>query len=394
MILHRLFLAVWLFDFVVIPVLAVLQLGYSVPITSNYFARFSYIGALMVAVLYHVLMRRRLVMPAVSLAFVAIAVVGGTKGLLLEHFNREYVAHVFYCAMPIVMVSYGWHFMKAYQESVGLRRDLKLLMLAAFYVGIAAGGAFVAGARLGLASYDALGLWNFFFAGPFLAFQGSGSAYFAVAILGAVFTAKRSTLGVFVVYAGLYLAWLKRSRRRVVWLAAPMAVAVAVLLLGDSRALMESRVARSVAYLQKGDLDGATANRWAESAAAIAFLRERTERVVFGAGFGARFKPWPDKPDYRNYYQHYTHFGVVSYVWFGGVFAPLLVYATLSFAAFRLFLKARRRDLRRQDYVFPMWFIGILTVSLFGAVLMNNSFLWFVIGACLRLDAATAPRTA
>lgn len=392
MILHKLFLALWLADMVVIPVLAVLQLGFSFPIVSNYYARYSYIAALGCAAGYHVLGRRRLVLPVISLVFLAIAAVGGTRGIVLGQFNREFVAHIFYCAMPIIMVSYGWHFMAAYAGSARLRRLMKRVMFLTFYAGVAVTAAFVLGTRLGLANYDALGLWNFFFAGPFLAFQQYGTTYFASSILGAVLTAKRSTLVVFVVYAGLYFLLLRKQARRITIMIAPVAILAGVLFLGDQLSLANSRFSRSLESLSAGDLDAASANRWAESAAALKKLSESPYGLYLGAGFGGRFQPWPDKPDYETYYSHYTHFGAVSYVWIGGLFAPIAVYGVLTTALVRLLWKARTRVIRRQDYAFPIWMSGILTVSLMGAVLMNNSYLWFVIGCCLRLHAFSRSR--
>lgn len=393
MSVHRLFLFVWLLDLALLPVLAVLQLGFSFSIVSNYYARFSYIAVLALAVFYHLLSMRRPVLPPVSVVFLGIIAVGATKGVLEGQLNREFLAHIFYCTMPIIMTSYGWQFMTAYQASRQLRRLVRLLMYCAFYLGVVVTAAFLLGAQLGLASYDALGIWNFFFSGPYLAYQPNGAAFLAASILGAALGAKRSTLVVFVVYALLYFLLMRKRSRRVILLIAPVALAAAVLFVGDSMSIGESRFARSIEDLSAGDIDAASANRWAESASAIRYLSERKSRILFGAGFGGTFQPWPDKPDYAHYFQHYTHFGVISYFWLGGIFAPLAVYAVLGTTALRMLSRARRRIILRQEYFFALWLCGILTVSLFGAVLMNNSYLWFVIGCCLRLNASSAAAT-
>jgi hypothetical protein len=390
MSVHRLFLLVWLLDLALLPILAVLQLGFSFSIVSNYYARFSYIAVLALAVSYHLLSMRRPVLPSISFVFIGIMAVGATKGVLAGQLNREFVAHIFYCTMPIIMTSYGWHFMTAYQASSRLRRWFRVVMYCGFYLGVLVTAAFLLGAKLGLASYDALGIWNFFFAGPYLAYQTNGAVFLAASIIGAALGAKRSTLVVFVVYALLYFLLMRKRSRRVILLVAPVAVAAAVLVVGDSMSLGESRFAQSIGDLSAGDIDAASANRWAESASAIRYLSERASRILFGAGFGGTFQPWPDKPDYANYFQHYTHFGVISYLWIGGIFAPIAIYAVLGTTAIRLLFKARRRVILRQEYFFVLWLCGILTVSLFGAVLMNNSYLWFVIGCCLHLNASSS----
>jgi hypothetical protein len=387
--LHRLFLVIWLLDLVVIPALAVLQLGFSFGFVSNYFARFSYIGVLGCAVFYHLLYRRHLVVPSLSMVFVVIGFIGAAKGAFEGQLNSAFLAHVFYCAMPVVMISFGWYFRGTYEVTPRLRRDLRLVMRWGFYVGVLASALFLYGYWSGLAAYNALGLWNFFFAGPFLAYHPHGAVYFVLSVLGAAVTAKKSTLVVFVVYVFLYVLLMRKRARRFTLVMAPVAVGVALLVLGSALTLAESRISQSLEFLRAGDFDTASAGRWSESAAAFRHLSARWDHLAFGAGFGATFLPWPDTPDYEDYRVHYTHFGFMSYMWLGGVLAPVVVYVLLIKTNIQLLLKAKRHLIPRRDYAFPIWLAGIVTVSLFGAVLMNNSYLWFVIGCCLKLNTVS-----
>ena len=136
-----------------------------------------------------------------------------------------------------------------------------------------------------------------------------------------------------------------------------------------------------------GDLETASAGRLSEAQAALVHLTTRFDHLLIGAGFGARYQPWEASPDYL---VHYVHFTPLSYVWLGGIALPLAVYGFLVALGTTLVLRARKGDFELKYLFLIYWLWGSVVVSAMGAVLMNNAWLWLIIGPALSL---TSPNT-
>jgi len=329
MIVHRLFLLVWLVELVLLPALVVLDLGFSRGLNSNYYARFFYIFIFVLAVFYHLATNKKIIFTTLSVAFGAVLVVGSSKGLVEGHINSAFLSHIFYVLMPIIMISYGWHFFAAYQESDRLRKQFKEVMIYAYCAGLVAVGIFMLAYLSGMSAYNAIGIWNFSFAGPFLAFQARGLVYFGISVIGVLLAAKRGIIVVFVLYILLMFFLLKAKSKLKFLLFIPLLLVVFVFFSSSLGYDITSRPQKTIELISEGDIDAASAGRWTEAASAIEHLSARADHLLFGAGFGAKFLPWPDKPGYDDYYSHYTHFGVISYIWIGGVIFPVIVYGSL-----------------------------------------------------------------
>lgn len=389
MLIHRAVLCLWAIELTIFPVLALLDLGFAFDFKSNYYARFAYIGLLALAILYHAVVKRRLVLPVLSVLFLLVLGIGSAKGLWAGQLNTAFLSHVFYVVMPIVMISFGWHFFSALRCSSSLRRMLAQVMLLSLGVGIAVVAAFVVTRVTGLADYDAIGLWNFVYSGPSFLHRPGGVAILCISTLGALLAAKRGVLIVFFLYIVL-LFFLFNLQRRIQYLMAGIAALLGLAYFGNHLEFdMASRLAKTRELLAEGEIETASAGRWSEAASAIEYLNTRPDHWLVGAGFGARFLPWPDREEYANYYSHYTHFGMVSYVWIGGLLFSGAIYFLLGRTAVRLTLKAKRGWVKRDQVFWVFWIWGILGISLFGAVLMNNAWLWLIVGCCLHLDQAT-----
>ena len=108
---HKIFLILWSIDLVLIPILALLALGSSHGLEGNYLARFSFIATFILTTLYVIFSKRGgLIRNRLIFAFGIVLVVGIAKGLLEGNLNSSFLSHIFYVLMPIIMLSYGWHF--------------------------------------------------------------------------------------------------------------------------------------------------------------------------------------------------------------------------------------------------------------------------------------------
>ena len=97
---------------------------------------------------------------------------------------------------------------------------------------------------------------------------------------------------------------------------------------------------------------------------------------------GSFFYPWPKINP--NYTSHYTHFTPISYMWIGGVFLTFFVYFFLIRLTISLF-KIKKLKKLTQTSLFQFMLPAIIISSITGAVLMNNSILWMIIGMTYKL---------
>jgi len=386
MIVHKLFLLAWLIDLTLFPVLALLDLGFSFNLSSNFYLRFSYLFIVFIAFFYLIAIKGRIVVTFLSVTFLFAFLIGSFKGLIEGHLNSAFLSHVFYTLMPLIMISYGWYFFDDYKKSVAIQKYLSLVMHLSFFSGLAIIILFQFAYRAGFANYNAIGIWNLVFSGPFLVYREFGFLYFALSVMVSLASGKRGTMIAFVAY-GILAFWLTNLAGKIKYIAlVTFALTFAFLVSSDFIATSASRIYQTLVTLQEYGIDQATSGRWSEAASAISYLNSRIDHWIIGPGFGARFLPWPDRPDYADYYSHYTHFGVVSYVWVGGLFMSCLIYAALLRTGISLGYKAKHHLISKTDYTFVFWLWGIIAISMFGAVLMNNAYLWFIIGCCLNLD--------
>lgn len=391
--IHHIFLLLWKVELTLIPILALLDFGFSTGLDSNFFARFGYLAAFGIAIFY--LFSRRKGLPAhpIIAIFFTMLIVGVTKGIFENNFNSAFFSHVYYVIMPLVMCAYGWHFMDDYARSDSLQRKFSKLFRFAFYIGLIVVILFQVAYRSGLANYDAMGIWNFFLSGPYLLQQANGLLLFITSLLFTLLAGKRGILVVFLVYLAIMVYLSSSKNKAKLFLATPFIAMSFLIMIQDSSNVGLGRAEKTVVAIQEGDFDSASAMRWSEAASAFIYMDSRTDHWFLGTGFGSRYQPHPELPGYEDFYRHYTHFGIISYIWIGGLFAPLLIYTILLITAVSLTMHIKRGTLEKRFHFFAYWIWGIITVSMFGAVLMNNSFLWFIIGCCLKLKkrASTYP---
>lgn len=394
MYFHKGFLFIWMVELIIFPLLALFDLGFSFGINSNYYARFFYIVIFLLSISYIFLIKGRILIHPLIIVFLGALTIGVLKGYwdgallnMTKSGSPVFLSHIFYVVMPIVMMSYGWFFFEDYKRSEHLQRILSKIMYLAFIFGLLVVVLFAISFQLGFASYDAIGLWNFIYSAPYFLYQPHGLVYFSISVLATIIAAKRGILVVFFAY--FFLAYIISRGFRVAWIIVALILVItsySFYMFSDVLSMDSIRLLRTVQSLQEGNLNEASAGRWIEAISALEYLNSQAEHMLLGAGFGSQFLPWPDLPDYSDYWSHYTHFGVVSYAWIGGFLLPIVVYAFLIGTGSALVLKMKRGLIERTHYHFVYWLWGIITISMFGAVLMNNSFLWFVIGCCLNLN--------
>ena len=142
------------------------------------------------------------------------------------------------------------------------------------------------------------------------------------------------------------------------------------------------RLTQTVESLNNNDFEGASAGRIVEASSALKIISSSPNNILFGAGMGSFFYPWPEiAPNYKS---HYTHFTPISYMWVGGIFLTFFVYFFLVRLTISLFRIKKLKNLT-QTRLFQFMLPAILISSTTGAVLLNNSILWLIIGMSYKL---------
>lgn len=388
---HKSVLLLWMIELGLFPFIAAAELGFSMPFSSNYLLRFSYIALFGLAVFYHLVSFRKPYIPLLSVAFGLVLLLGGAKGLLERNFSQIFLSHGFYVTMPVVMLSYGYFLFSDYRDNPELRRLLRTVMYVSLASGFLAMSLFVYAHKSGYASYNAIGLWNGFFSGPFLINLPHGAPFLFIAIITVTLSAKRGILAGFAV--NIAIGIIMRDRR---WLWIAM-IPLIYLLVEQARVLHwlsqfyvgtpqlvdsititpTDRLESTVEDVVSGNINAASSGRVEEALSAIRYLTSRFDHLIVGAGFGAQFVPWAASP---NYLSHYTHISPLSYIWLGGIPLTLAVYLSLGLVALGLLIDVLRRELDDSYRFLVYWMWSILVLSMFGAVLMNNAWLWLIFG--------------
>ena len=203
-----------------------------------------------------------------------------------------------------------------------------------------------------------------------------------IVILKAIFLGKRVTMMIAFLFALIYL--IKFKFRKILLYFIP--ILFLILSLGTNEAINNfggiSRLNDTVESLNSDDLNKATAGRLVEASSALAIISSSANNFIFGTGMGSFFYPWPEINP--NYTSHYTHFTPVSYMWIGGVFLTFFVFISLIHLTFSLFRIKHLKHLT-QTHWFQFMLPAIIISSITGAVLMNNSILWLIIGMSYKL---------
>jgi hypothetical protein len=286
--------------------------------------------------------------------------------------------------MPIVMISYGHHFGLSLLKTPQLNNYFIGVIKKSFIIGVFGILIFKVLLFMGTAIYDAIDIWNILLAIPYFMING-GSNFVLLLLISLLFiSGKRVTLIV-----GLCMFfWFKLYRSgcsKYIYFSIVILILILIILIMNSGIeLPDFRFFRTLSYVKAGEYDLAFAGRISESQAALSALLSDSTGIYFGAGLGGEFYPWPNLIGSEDYISHYTHFTFVSYIWIGGIAFPFLVY----FILFRLLYKLSNHAVKHKNliyYIFSLYLLMAIVSSLSGAVLMNNSFLWLIIGSSFGL---------
>ena len=203
-----------------------------------------------------------------------------------------------------------------------------------------------------------------------------------IVILKSLLLGKRVTMLIALIFVLVYL--FKKKLRKVLIYSVPVLVIISVL--GSNEFINNiggvNRINATVESLNTDDLNTATAGRLVEASSALKIINSNANNLIFGTGMGSFFYPWPKINPY--YISHYTHFTPISYMWIGGVFLTIFVFKSLIHLTFSLF-KIKYLNNLTQTHLFQFMLPAIIISSITGAVLMNNSILWLIIGMAYKL---------
>ncbi len=360
----RVIIILLLAELLVLPFLAVADLGLSAPINSNFYARFLYLLVFGFSFLFLITSMKFYLNP-ISLTFIFFFVLSLCVFIFRQgNINSAFVSHVFYFLMPVVCINYGYFLNDSFFVSFIKKRFI--FLYSGFFFTIL----FILFQILGLANYNAIGLWNFTYALPALMVLNPNYKY--LIILGSLLTGKRGSLLANVATISFFDFKFFRN----ISILGTFLLFSLIYYVNIDFALV-GRILTSFNYLAEGSFDLLLSGRLSESVSAINYLLSK-DLLFTGAGLGATFLPWPDKEGYEFYLSHYTHLSFVSYIWMGGIFLSVFVYSILIY----LLINFRVKD--TQDRIIQILVLSFLIISLFGAVLMNNPFLWIFIGYFLK----------
>lgn len=384
--LHSTTLRIFEFELYLYPILFLLHYGIGMDIGSSYWLRFIYIGYFIIGFSY-IVKNKIIVINPLTLTFFIIIIVGGIKGLALGNFNSNLLAHVFYLLMPIVMISYGWHFSEWLLLNKHNMMRLRRIMVRSLIVGILSIIIFRVLYQIGLSSYDAIDIWNIVLSTTYLATNGatSGLSYLLSGVALTFIAGKRGLIIALAIVMSTYLFMMKSNSKFLISIFIILVVVAAAYTTQESSGFI--RMERTISALQEGDFDTASARRWSEAASALQYVDNSFLGWFIGSGFGSSYNPWPDLIDSENYQVHYAHFSFVSYIFVGGVFLPLVVYGSLFLLIFSVGGKINAGMINKEHAFFFHWLLLYTCISLFGAILMNNSFIWLVVGSCYKLSS-------
>lgn len=398
---HKITINLLLIELVLLPILTSIAGLYSSQFITkvSLLYRFGYIALFLNAILY-IYKKKKIKLNFISYAFLITLFTGIIKGLFegtLDNFSRSgspiVFSNIFSILMPVVMLSYGGSFMESYLSNNDLRNSYDRNMKYSFYVGAFVVLFFTVTYSLGLYVSPSINIWNFIYSGPYLySNTSSGNIYFVFSAILTLIAAKRSRILGMAGILILFIALASKKQKKILFFFTGSSVAVLIYFLNTFFAKSFYKIQDTFITLGQGDFDAATSGRLQEALAAINYLSERVDHLIFGAGFGANYWPYidilrPYKGDiFYNLRFHYSHFTPVSYVWLGGIFLSLSIYIFLISLFFSLSMKVYKSKIPTQFIFIPAYILSIILMSFIGSTLFNNTFLWLIIGAGVKLN--------
>ena len=364
------------------PVLFLLQYGMGVDLGASFFLRFFYITYFFASLLY-IIKSKKIYLNLLSFIFALFLSIALLKGIWRQQFNSAFLSHLFYFIMPIAMISYGKNIGLALMENSELVNHFTKIIKDSLIIGVISIIVFNLFIYFGTALYDAIDIWNVLISFPYYLSIGSQGHVLLILIM-LMLSGKRVTL-----LAGLCMFfWFKMKGKKyikyLIMVIFLLLVASVPLIINSDIELPDIRLFRALSYAQADQFDLAFAGRLSESLEAINNLILDPTGILLGAGLGGQFYPWPEIDGAENYISHYTHFTFVSYLWIGGIGFPILVYFILILQLH----KVSKLAFSNNNLIlttFSLYMVMAIVSSLSGAVLMNNSFLWLIIGASFGL---------
>jgi len=360
----------FIYELVLMPVLAMLDLSYSFQIESNYMARFSYLTVFIFSFFYMLRGGMRYLLPH-YIAFFLLLFLGFLNGVIREGVNFTTLSHIFYYLMPPFAMNMGFNFGRIVQrDPVKLKYFFKFLYLSvwlSFVIVIL----HLLGKYLGLNSYNKLGLWALIFGLPLLLVNGK----WTLGLIVAFFANKSSIIAVVLMtlLTSLYVKFKSRRRLHLVVVFFTIVITPMVILF----IIYQPNIFPVFANLYNGEINIITSGRSEELISMLTVVSQDAITLFFGSGFGTTFVPWIKTPEYVS---HYVHLGNFTWLWLTGIFG----YVILSWFLFRLMYKlfkiaVKPDSTELERYIFLVC-TAILFLSNMGAVLANSVFCWIYLG--------------
>ena len=371
----------------VYPFLAFLQYVLGYDINASYFLRFNY---LIISFLGLLIIFIKLKTPNIFLikVFFIFLILGLSKGVYNGNFfnysdsgSNIFLSHFFYLLNPILSMTLGYYmysliFKKSYYYNL-FSKLFKWSFIYGFILAVAFQIVYIGGGSY----YDSLDLWNVFYGGGFMLSVSNSFIMPFYVILLSILLAKRVTI--LVAFTMVIIYFLRTTFKKILYYLIPIALVIVLFQNFNFDNLSGiKRLTTTVELAQANDIEVASAGRLIEALSALEIITSNASDFLIGTGFGSYFYPWPEiDPNYKS---HYTHFTPVSYMWIGGIILTLLVYWSLIRLTISLFKIKKLKNLT-QTSLFQFMLPAIIISSITGAVLMNNSILWMIIGMIYKL---------
>ena len=370
------------------PFFQLLSYGLGFDFLPSYFLRFNYI---LITFLGLIIIFLKMKIPNIFLLkiFIIFFVIAFLKGVYLGNFfnysntgSNIFISHIFYFINPILAISLGYFTYNIFFKNDYYYFLFSKLLKTSFKFGLILAIIFQFLYQFGLASYDSLDIWTVFYGGSYMLSTSTSILTPFVVILKSLFLGKRVTILIALIFIFIFL--LKNKLRKVLIYFIP--VLFVLLVIGSDEIINNiggvRRINATLESINNEDLNTATAGRLIEASSALAIINSSTNNFIFGTGMGSFFYPWPKiNPKYTS---HYTHFTPISYMWIGGVFLTFFVFVSLINLTVSLF-KIKYLKNFTQTHMFQFMLPAIIISSITGAVLMNNSILWLIIGMTYKL---------
>jgi hypothetical protein len=370
---HKVVIYLFFLELMLYPIGALLEYGLGFNLKATFFLRFSYIGLFFIALFYHFLNGKKIVINKTSIAFIFLLFYGSLLGVINNNLNYYYFSHILYVVMPIIMMSYGSFFFKNIGSSKNNQKAFKLTIYWSFWLGAIIVLMFVFFKYKGYATYPSIDIYNLFYSAPYFLAMNQGG-YFYLGVFLVLLAGKRSMIVVFIVFILMkYLFFKKKITTSMLFIQFSIfaAAALSVALGFDIFQPFSSSIDRLV----NSGLNGFSSGRLSESSLVIDMLISRLDYIFFGAGFGVNYEVE------ENFFRHYAHISYFSYSLIGGFIFSTYVYYRLFNLVIGM-IKATKLSNTPINFYLLYLLVGVILMSIFGGSLMNNPWLWLVIGGC------------